>query len=176
MVKKYHFQSERLGFREWSAADLPLLTAMNQSEEVMRFFPSKLTADQTILLVDRIKKHFEDHGYGFYAVDLLKTDAWIGFIGFQHVRFDSSFTPAIEIGYRLLPAFWGTGLATEGSMACLDHARENLDLKKIVSFTAKINKPSQRVMQKAGLTYQYEFDHPLLSEGDPLRAHVLYQL
>jgi RimJ/RimL family protein N-acetyltransferase len=175
MASSYLFSSKRIGFRDWEKKDLELFFAMNKSKEVMHYFPKMLSNEETEALYDRIRNHFRKHGYGFYAVDDLTNGNWMGFIGFQHVRFEADFTPAVEIGYRLLPSYWGKGIATEGSLACLQHAKNHLDFDAVVSFTAKVNLPSQRVMQKIGLTFQYEFDHPLLNENDPLLRHVLYQ-
>lgn len=49
-------------------------------------------------------------------------------------------------------------------------------LKKIYSFTAAINGPSQRVMQKIGMTKIGEFDHPSMAVGHRLCRHVLYSI
>ena len=142
----------------------------------MRYMPKLLSEEQTQGMYNRIQDHFHKYGYGRFAVELLSTGEWIGFIGFDNVRFDTTFTPAVEIGYRLISKVWNQGLGTEGSLACLKYAEKHLPGEKIVSFTAKINLPSQRVMQKIGLKYQEEFDHPLLDPSDPLYRHVLYTL
>lgn len=176
MADPYFFTSERLGFRRWKPADLPLFIAMNKSAEVMHYFPSTLSDEETTSLFDRIETHFDTHGYGFYAVDELQTHQWIGFIGFQNVRFEAEFTPAVEIGYRLLPSAWGKGIGSEGSLASLKHASTALPFNEVVSFTAKINIPSQRVMQKIGMNYQGDFDHPMINPNDRLYRHVLYHI
>lgn len=142
----------------------------------MRFMPQLLSPKQSEDFYNRMVSHQAEKGYCYYAVELINTKQWIGYIGFQDTRFEAAFTPATEIGYRLLPETWNQGLATEGSKACLDYGKNQLKLKKIVSFTAKINLPSQRVMQKIGLSYLSDFEHPLLKVEDPLRPHVLYQM
>ena len=138
--------------------------------------PKHLSTAETEAFYHRIIDHHRLHGYCYYAVDFLETKSWMGYIGFQHTRFEAEFTPAVEIGYRLLPEYWNLGIATEGASACLKFGIESLKIPQIVSFTAKINIPSQRVMQKIGLVYQQDFEHPLLPEGDKLRPHVLYKL
>ena len=50
-----------------------------------------------------------------------------------------------------------------------------LDLREVVSFTVPANLRSRRVMEKLGMTYDCEFDHPRLPEGHRLRRHVLYR-
>jgi RimJ/RimL family protein N-acetyltransferase len=53
-----------------------------------------------------------------------------------------------------------------------------LGLDEILSFTAKINERSQRVMRRLGMQHfqAEDFDHPALPPGDRLRRHVLYRL
>lgn len=172
----YHFKSERLGFREWQASDLEPFAALNADEEVMEFFPKKLTQEQTELFIDISTAHFQAHGFGWYAVDLLETGRFIGFIGFQHVKFDAPFTPAIEVGWRLDKDYWNQGLATEGAKACLQHGWEKLDFETVHSFTASVNKRSARVMQKIGMHYESNFMHPKVEKGHLLEEHVLYRI
>ena len=172
----YHFKSERLGFREWQTSDLEPFAALNADEEVMEFFPKKLTQEQTELFIDISTAHFQAHGFGWYAVDLLETGRFIGFIGFQHVKFDAPFTPAIEIGWRLNKDYWNQGLATEGASACLQHGWEKLDFETVHSFTASVNKRSARVMQKIGMYCESNFMHPKVEKGHVLEEHVLYRI
>ncbi|BDI04802.1 hypothetical protein CATMQ487_17720 [Sphaerotilus microaerophilus] len=54
---------------------------------------------------------------------------------------------------------------------------EQQGLPEVVSSTAKLNLPSQAVMQRLGMRATHEdFDHPALPEGSPLRSHCLYRL
>jgi hypothetical protein len=61
----------------------------------------------------------------------------------QEVPFEAHFTPAIEAGWRLTPAAWGNGYATEGARAAIDYAFKQLDRNEVVAITAKINVRSQ---------------------------------
>jgi len=67
---------------------------------------------------------------------------------------------------------------TEGARAWLDYGFGVLGLPEIVAFTAAINQPSRRVMEKLGMTRNPadDFDHPSVAEHSPLRRHVLYRL
>ncbi|MCB0557986.1 MAG: GNAT family N-acetyltransferase [Lewinellaceae bacterium] len=175
-MKKYLLTSPRLGFRPWEEADLPAFTAINQDAAVMEHFPATLRPEETEHLFLRLRQHFRDYGYCFFAVDRLDTGHFIGFIGLSHPRFDSFFTPCVEIGWRLARAEWGQGLATEGALACLDYGFNQLGLSEIYSYTPATNKASERVMQKIGMEKAGEFGHPLLAEESPLYRHVLYRI
>lgn len=170
------FRSEQLLFRTWSKSDLSAFAVINCDPEVMRYFPAPLTTDETALMINRLQEHQQEHGFCFWAVDLIESNHLIGMIGLSRPKMETWFTPCVEIGWRLHPAFWGKGLATEGALACLHYGWEVLGLEEIVSFTAGINFPSQRVMEKIGMRRDGVFDHPSLPDGHELQPHVLYRI
>ena len=172
----YIFRSERLGFRKWFDQDLKPFASMNQNDDVMPYFPSKHSLSQSETSMIRFNKHIEEFGFGFFAIVEEITNSFIGFIGIQHVRFQSSFTPAVELGYRLDAKFWNRGYASEGSMACISWAWRQTDLEKIVSFTSVKNIPSISVMKKSGMDYVADFQHPSLPPEHALSEHVLYEI
>lgn len=169
----YFFKSQRLGFRQWLDSDTEPFVELNQDPRVMEFFPKTQSRQETIAMIERVKNQIDQIGYGWFAVDELSTGLFIGFIGISHPRFESYFTPCLEIGWRLHVDFWGKGYATEGAEACLKYAFEKLEESTVYSFTAKSNIRSERVMIKLGMKKEGEFDHPLLPEH-PLSKHVLY--
>ena len=63
----------------------------------------------------------------------------------------------------------------QGAEAVLHWAFGALGLQDVVSFAVRENLASRRVMEKLGMHYDGEFDHPRLPEGHPLRRHVLYR-
>lgn len=147
---------------------------MNADPEVMRHFPGLLTSEQSDAFVDRIERHFEEHGFGLWALELPGAAPFIGFAGLQI----PSFMPAVEVGWRLDKDFWGHGYATEAARAAIADGFERAGLAEIVSFTAPANVRSVAVMERLGMTHDPadDFDHPNLPEGHPLRRHVLYRI
>ena len=65
--------------------------------------------------------------------------------------FEASFTPCVEIGWRLVADAWGHGYATEAATAALDHGFETAGLDEILSWTVPLNTPSRRVMERLGM-------------------------
>lgn len=173
---KYLFQSVRLGFREWKDADLIPFAEMNADREVMRFFPSVRSFEESREFLDKFKAHFDQHGFCFYAVDELESRNFIGFVGLNRPKFEADFMPCVEIGWRLRKEFWNKGYATEAAKKCLEHAFKELNLNEIVSFTSILNIPSENVMQKIGMRKVKNFLHPNLSKGHALEEHVLYAI
>lgn len=143
----------------------------------MAHFPSILSPQQTDASLSRIATHFETHGWGVWAVEIPGVLPFAGCIGLSHVRFEAPFTPAVEIGWRLVASVWGNGYAGEGARAALAFGFESAGLREVVSFTAAPNIRSQRVMQRLGMTRDAggDFDHPDLPVGHPLRRHLLYR-
>ena len=72
------------------------------------------------------------------------------FIGWFALNYAGK-SPDVEVGYRLLPAAWGLGFATEGAKAIVDYGFDDLGLNRIIGVTHPGNMASQRVLQKAGL-------------------------
>lgn len=171
-------RTDRILLRQWKLSDRPPFAAMNRDPQVMQYFPNLLNRRQSDQMVDRVQAHFKLHGFGLWAAELRATQEFIGFIGLSAPRFQAPFMPCVEIGWRLAPAYWGRGLATEGAKAVICHAFAFLKLRELVSFTVPANSRSRRVMEKIGMSHNAEedFDHPKLPEGHSLRRHVLYRL
>lgn len=163
-MKSYIFKSNRLGFRNWSEDDLLQFSAMNADEVVMEHFPSVLTYEASEQFMHRLNDVFKQHGYTYYAVDVLSTGAWIGFIGLSYIDFEADFTPGVDIGWRLNQSAWGHGYATEGAKRCLEYAREELKINKVVAICTEANHKSQHVMEKVGMNKKGYFCHPKLKD------------
>ncbi len=171
-------RTTRLLLRRWRASDRPPFAQLNRDPQVVEFLPGPMSQDESDALVDRIEAHFQQHGFGRWAVEIPGVTSFAGFIGLAIPRFEVPFTPCVEVGWRLDIAYWNQGYATEGALAALDFGFRCLQLPEIVSFTVPHNLRSRRVMEKLGMTHSpsEDFDHPLLDEGHPLRRHVLYRL
>ena len=174
MITDYVIITERLGMRRWKEDDIIPFSAMNKDAEVMRYFPLILSNDETIAMVNRIRSHFDRHGFGLFALEDLSTKEFIGYTGFMIPSFTSYFTPCVEIGWRLQRSSWNRGYATEAAKACLHYGFETLNLEKIFSFTSVLNTRSEKVMQRIGMIKYGEFDHPNIEPSHSLCHHVVY--
>jgi len=168
-------ETRRLVLRRWRDSDREPFHRMNSDPRVMEFFPACLSRQESDALMARAEAHFEDHGFGPFAAEFRATGELAGFIGVMVPRFEAYFTPCVEIGWRLGFPYWNQGLATEGAAALMQMAFGELGIGELVSFTVPANLRSRRVMEKLGMTYDGEFDHPRLPEGHSLRRHVLYR-
>lgn len=178
---KPFIRTERLLLRAWQPKDIPQIARLHQNPHMTQFLPP-LAPCQAEGFVERLQQHIDNHGWGVWALEYLATDPaspsqLIGFLGLNSLDARLPFSGSAEILWRLDPAFWSQGLATEGAQAVLKHARQQCQLTDVVSFTVKDNWASRRVMTKIGLHHQQDadFDHPALSKDSPLCRHVLYR-
>ncbi|MET3290317.1 UNVERIFIED_CONTAM: RimJ/RimL family protein N-acetyltransferase [Brevibacillus sp. OAP136] len=169
-----YFETPRLRLRDWDHADVEPFRQLNADEQVMKYFPKRLSAEETDAFHQAIVSEFHESGYGLYAVEVKENSEFIGFIGFHRATFESDFTPCIEIGWRLKKEAWGKGFATEGAAASLRYGFSELGFHDVYSFTAAINVPSKNVMEKIGMRFINHFDHPKVAKDSPLCNHVLY--
>lgn len=168
-------KTQRLILRPWEEEDLEPLSRLNADPRTMEFLPAPLTREESSARLKIYSHHIQDHGWGLWAVSAPGVSDFIGWIGLWSIDFDSHFTPAIEIGWRLLPEFWGQGYATEGAKASLQYGFDVLKLDEIVSITVPANGRSRRVMEKLGMHTdpKDDFDHPKFPKGHPLKRHIL---
>lgn len=164
-------RTSRLRLRRWREEDRAPFAAMNADPVVMEHFPATLTRAESDALVDRLEAHLAEHGYGLWAVEA--DAALVGFTGLQWATWESPFTPALEVGWRLARHAWGRGYATEAATAAL--RRGFAEVETIISVTAVGNDRSQRVMRRLGMGSVGEFDHPRVERGHRLERHVLFR-
>jgi ribosomal-protein-alanine N-acetyltransferase len=174
-------ETDHLYLRQWHTSDFAIFAEMNADPEVMHYFPQVLSTTVSNTIAKKCQQLIKDKGWGFWAVSLKDAteprDAFIGFVGLNETHADMAFAPAVEIAWRLHKAYWGKGYATEAARAALHFAFTELALDEVVSFTAVINKRSQLIMQRIGMTKtQGNFYHPLLDAKHPLAEHVLYKI
>jgi len=172
-------QTERLLLRGWRDDDKPIYAALNADPDVMEHFPSTLTAEQSDEMVDRMATGWEQRRFGLWAVEVLDSGRFIGFVGLSSPTWEMPFTPCIEVGWRLAKEAWGYGYAPEAAKAALAWGADHLDPPRgeFVSFTTVANTKSRRVMEKLGMRHDPadDFDHPLLPDWTEQR-HVLYRI
>lgn len=149
-------ETEQLLLRQWRDEDLAPYARMCADPEVMRYLPAVLTRDESALQIEGFVRHWEERGFGLWAVEERASDEFVGFIGLAQHEDWAIDEHNVEVGWRLDRRFWGRGLATEGAIASLRYGFETLGLERIISITDPRNVASRRVMEKAGLLYQGE--------------------
>jgi len=163
--------------RRWRDSDRDAFAALNANPQVMAQFPAVLTRTESEFVLEQIEAGFERNGFGIWCVERFD-GTFLGMTGLSVVPFEDHFTPAVEVGWRMLPDAWGHGYATEAARACLDFGFTELALAQIVSFASSGNERSIAVMERLGMHRDAagDFVHPLLDPTHELAPHVLYRL
>jgi ribosomal-protein-alanine N-acetyltransferase len=145
-------RTPRLILREFTSHDLEALHAVVSDREVIRFMPTTepWPEDTVQMLIERVNRHWVEHGFGCWAVDFQDGGELLGWCGLNLL----SETDEVEIKYLLKRSHWGVGLATEAARPCLEHAFGELNLETIVGLVHPDNRASQRVLEKIGLTFR----------------------
>ena len=178
MPEKPVLRTERLLLRPWRDDDLPAIVAMQADPRVTEFLFRQLDRTGCEQMLKRIDEHYEQHGFGWWAVEVVGVTPFAGLVGLLVPWFEAHFTPCVEIGWRLRAECWGKGYAVEAARACLKFAFDQLKLDEVVAFTVPVNVRSRRVMEQLNMVHSPadDFDHPAVEEGHALRRHCLYRI
>jgi RimJ/RimL family protein N-acetyltransferase len=151
-------ETRRLLLRQWRSEDLDPYARICADAEVMQYIGSgvPLTREQSEAQISRFVRHWDEHGFGLWAVEHRTSGAFVGFVGLVHQDEWIEGEHKTEVGWRLDPAYWGKGFATEGAVAGVRYGFEELGLERIISIIQLANAASRRVAEKAGLTPQGE--------------------
>jgi RimJ/RimL family protein N-acetyltransferase len=172
-------RTRRLLLRRWRVEDREPFATMNADPVVMEHFPGLMERSASDAFVDRIVAHWDEHRFGLLAVEVPGVAAFIGYVGLAVPSWDLPFAhraePPVEIGWRLAAAHWGRGYAVEAASAAMTYALDVLALPEVLSWTVSANVRSRQVMERIGMTYVQDFEHPLLPAESPVRGHVLYR-
>ena len=171
-------RTERLILRRWTDADRVPFAAMNEDPLVVEHLQGAMSREASDAFVERIERHWDEHGWGLWAVEVPDVAPFVGYVGLWPAAYLRE--GMVEVGWRLASSHWGHGYATEAAREALRFGFEEVGLGEIVSFTVPQNVRSRRVMERIGLVRDPagDFEHPRV---DPvayphLLPHVFYRL
>jgi len=142
--------TERLSLRAWRDEDREPFAALNADPVVMEHYPLTLTRHESDAMVDRIEARFARDGWGLWAVEVVDTGEFTGYVGLSAPAFDAHFTPAVEVGWRLAHEYWGRGYAPEAGRAALDYAFDVLHLYRVEADIDPRNTASIHLVERLG--------------------------
>lgn len=149
--------TDRLVLRAFEPDDAPAFYRLNTHPDVIRYThePPLESEAQARALIEQYPD-WERYGYGRWAAIDRASGGVIGFAGLKMLDDIGE----VDLGYRFFPEYWGRGLATEASFACLAFGFDVLGLERIIAMADPDNAGSLRVMQKIGMTRvgRVEFD------------------
>lgn len=155
--------TERLVLREIDIKDAPFIFKLMNSEGWLNFIGDRgirTEEDAKNYIVNSYLKSYKDNGYGSYLLVTKNDQTILGICGL----FNRPQLEDVDIGFALLPEFFGKGYAFEAATAIMDYAHNVLQIKKITAITDFKNKTSQKLLEKIGL----HFEKPILYNTEEL--------
>lgn len=163
-------ETDRLVLRPITMADLDDEARMMGDPQVMQYITGGVprARERVQQSIERATTYFTARALGIFSVrthdgafvgdGLLVPIRASGVSVDDHGLTDDS---EIEVGYRLSPAQWSKGYATEIARALVAYAMDDDTgprLDRIIGVTDPANGASKRVLEKAGLVYVGETD------------------
>ena len=148
---------DELIMRSLQLSDLNTLTEIWSDPKVTQFLPSRGVA----IPPDKVKKslqsfveHWEERGYGIWAIINKDSDKMIGYCGLRYL----DELEEVELVYGLARAYWGRQIITKAASASILFGFEVVKLEKIVAMVLADNYASRRVIEKLGFSYEKQID------------------
>lgn len=161
-------ENERIYLRKFELKDAPVLYKWGQNP---RFH--ELAGFNQFKNIEQAKKATQEYAkrpYS-YAICLKKTDQVIGLIELYERGMDvnSGLLRTKEVGFLIDPNFEGKGLMRDALRLVLQYAFIKLDQVEIWAGTFEQNIRSQKLLEKLGFHYVYEYDMSQVSEYFPYK-------
>ncbi|MFI6262212.1 GNAT family N-acetyltransferase [Micromonospora sp. NPDC051006] len=150
----------------WGEDDLELLRQLNAPE--IRAHTGGPETDEQVLARHERYVRFGGTGQGCMYTLVLPDGASVGSVGYWEREWRGE--QVYELGWAVLPAYQGRGLATAAVRAALDVARARRTHRWAHAYPSVDNPPSNAVCRKAGFTLlgETDFEYP---PGQLMRAN-----
>lgn len=148
-------ETDRLYLRQWVPDDWVRFKPLLVDPRVSEYVPQRDWTDERIQ--SKIREYTQQsrtRGWTLWPVIHRAESRFIGFCGFGEED-----NTEVGMGWRLLPEYWGQGLATEAAAATLQHGFSTWGFSHVVAYVQKPNAASIRVMEKIGMIYDGVCDH-----------------
>jgi ribosomal-protein-alanine N-acetyltransferase len=146
-----------LVLRAFTEEDVDAMHQILGEEGVLRYFPptDPPPRDRVHKMVLGLLRHWDERGYGLWAVESSQDGELMGRCGLQYL----AELDEVEVDFILGRAFWGQGFGTEAARGSVRYGFEELGLARVVGIAHVENRASQRVLEKLGmaLVEQREF-------------------
>lgn len=167
MPRVERIETPRLVATRLRESDLGLLRQMDTDARIMNTLGGIRSDRETAEYLETNLRHWEEHGFGLWILNSRVDGEFVGRAALRHVHIAGN--NEIEVGYALMPEFWGFGLATEIAERIVEVAFAQLRLPNLVAFTLLNNRASRRVIEKIGGRFEQETTY----RGYP---HLLFRI
>lgn len=139
-------QTSRLKLRQITTDDLDNIFRGLSHPQVIKYYGINYATREETREQIQWYYNLEKSGTGiWWAIILTETGVFCGAIGFNNLEKEHK---KAELGFWLLPDFWGKGYIREALKPVLDYAFQKLELHRIEAYVETENKSSQKTLQK----------------------------
>ncbi len=144
-------------FRELRESDFDLLYGMFSNDDVMRYtvFETCQTESEFQAVLDELLGHNQTGLQESHVYAVFEHHRFVG-LGILEVSCKNACGGCGEIGYLLMPEYWGKGYATRIAQRLLAVGFEDIGLHRIYALCNQMNTASEKVMQKIGMVKEGE--------------------
>ena len=153
-------ETERLLLRKFLPTDDIAMFELDSNAAVHKYLGNNpiQTLEQARKVIALILQQYIDNGIGRWAVIEKSSDSFIGWSGLKFIReYENNHINFYDVGYRLIPKYWGKGYATESAKAAIEYGFTKMNLSEIIGTVNKENKASRRALEKCGLKFVEPF-------------------
>jgi [ribosomal protein S5]-alanine N-acetyltransferase len=140
-------ESERLGFRHWQAGDIQLAQRLWGNTRVSALIHGPFSDEQVSARLQREIDSQRTCGLQYWKIHLLDSGEFVGCCGLREHQAENDYP---ELGFHLLPEFWGMGLAREAAARVIRHAFDELGIEGIYAGHHPDNAASMKVLEGLG--------------------------
>ncbi len=147
-------ETKRLRIEALQAENWKELLSLDCDPKVMRYIRDGSTRDEAT--VKSYVKHALEFAQitgigGYFTLWEKERDQFVGWVCLRPATDDGS---RYELGYRMLPEFWGQGLASEAALAMVKKGFLDWHVPSIFAIAYGENRGSVRIMEKVGLRFE----------------------
>lgn len=146
------FETERLIVRKYAASEFESFFLINGNAEVVRYIrPVQERPEALTLFQQMLTSYADSPEFGRWAVFAKQDKEFVGSFGIIPIPWEKQNT---QLGYALLPQYWGRGYATELTRAGIQYFWRKSKDEVLYAMTETENQASQKVLLKCGFVFE----------------------
>src|SRR5262245_37459408 len=153
MPQRIVAQTERLVVRWLETDDAPFIVDLLNQPSWLRYIGDrgvKTLDDARRYLLEGPIEMYRRVGFGLYLLEQRDTREPVGMCGL--IKRDT--LDDVDLGFALLPQFWGQGYAFEAADAVLAYGRGAVGLQRIVAICTPDNESSVKLLERLGFRFE----------------------
>jgi ribosomal-protein-alanine N-acetyltransferase len=170
MLSSVTLYTNRYLLRQFCADDLPFVFEGLSHPDVIHYYGVNYsTLEETKNQLTWFREIQENETGMWWAICDKATLSLLGAIGFNDLN---KLDQKAEIGFWLLPEYWGLGIIREASFAVFDYAFKVLNIAKFIALVETENNNSRKLLKKLDFIYQETLWNCEIKNDNPISLEI----